>query len=738
MADSYQVISTTDIYRTFDFLKLKRKLVSPIIKEVKKWERLSGPEWTVQRLKSLKHLFLQHYAGNRDYRLPHSAGIACYTNTGIPKGPFKGLWTVGTSYGAVNKVMTVLQLYTAYTWLGVPTKKQLNKFLTAVRNPRQEGILPEWDIDPTLWWSIRLEWRNARYDRVDHWVSSSRKKVLSFKPTKKGGRFRQTEETALTVEEHRIHFLLSASTLLKSKRIVNVCKKAGLVKSVLDVKMQVGSIANSEKMLSVMKKRNISKLIKTFQDPLAGPVSGSIGFIQERGMKLRSVANPLRMYQVALSKLQMWLKEVARTILYWDCTFDQMRGVRWAERKLSKKIKLFAFDLSNASDTIPLADQIALLQYLAPDTDDPTYEEYVGAVELFTALSKGRWVMYTPGSFDFLVWAKGQPLGLGPSFGLFSLAHGLRLHMFARERGLDNDFVVLGDDVIVTEALADVYAQFLDQVWGCDVSIEKTLVSNQITEFASKLITSEGLIRSWKFPKGPRMFSTRDPLSLLWKYGKDAIRMVPSEFRETVKLLASLPEPSGLGISWDDEESSFPDGGQFLDMLFPPKREPIHDVAYASFHRKVGARYDSVIVRDTPYIETLQRLSVAFRAIGNDQNLLLSLGPISKEGYTRSTQQGVDGASVVRKQLQWLVLHSNCNLSNTDYLFFDSIEESVRRYPRVLTDRDSLLEVNVRKLHTPTRLSAFNSRLRKAADAAFKYLVSFFALLKRYSKIDRE
>jgi len=722
---TYSVISTTNIFRILDTLEIPHNISVPILKDLRKWEHMSGPEWTVDRIKSIKQLYLQHYAGNVEFRLPRSKGVNCRQD-GSPRGSFGALWTVGFTYKVVNKMMTVLQLYTAYIRLGTPSQKQLSKFLTAVREPRPCGDLPPWKVDPILRYLMRSLWRNARYDRIDHWVSSANKRVCTFRPSKDGfGKITTVYENSLATSDHIRDFIISGNTLLKSKRFVAVCKKAGIVKSVLDVRSAFGAIDNSQKVLLSMRKHNYSLLIKRMKTEL---IVGSIGFIQERGMKLRAVANPLRMYQVALSKLKNWLMEVSRTILSWDCTYDQSRGVRWAEAKLAAGIKLFAFDLANASDTMPLDDQVALLKHLAPPESSPLYEEYMATIDLFISIARGSWVLFGPGnSQEYLTWTKGQPLGLGPSFALFSITHGLRLSHLASELGLDNDhFVVLGDDVIVTEHLAEAYAQFLDTVWGCDVSVEKTICSSHLTEFASRLVTIDGLVRSWKFPKVNRLlFSTRNPLDLLWRYGDKAINLVPARFREKVKLLASLPPPKGLGMVWDSDVSL--DGSQYQSMLMPERREPIPDITYATFHRKSGACYDSVVVRDMPYIERKRELSVSFRAFGNS----LKEPPMHFSLKVRPQLRGGTPDNRASKlELQWLILHSNSNLENPDFQFHDYVMEQSQKYPRVISERDSRPEVGHKP--TPTRLSAFSRHVRTAVMAAFTSVVTFITLMKSY------
>lgn len=692
-------------------------------------------------------------------------------NDGTPKGPFRALWTKHYGFRLVKRCIRVLQYYTAYTWLGNPTKSQLHKFVTAVESPRPEGELLPWKVPAYILDLTRSSWNNSSYDSVDSWIST-RKKVITSTPSIEGGKYVSVPENSITKGKHVEDFLISAQYFLENPKLKAVLQRLKLIPSdmlmgtilmkhalkapVVD-KPSLGSSMNELNPLkaallgvpsfsgtiSVEKEtpsKKASKPVKNMSllvtQSSKEPVVGSIGFIQERGMKLRSVASPIRLYQVAFSKLKNWLLEVSRTTLPWDCTFDQGRGVRWAKRKLSQGVVLHAFDLSNATDTVPLEDQIALLKLLGPQPGKHGYDEFIAMVDFFKEVSRARWRFPAKGQTrEYLTWTKGQPLGLGPSFSLFSITHGLRLLQLALDNGLDQtSFVVLGDDVIVIDQLAIAYAEFLDNVWGCDVSVEKTISSSRLSEFASRLITKDGRIPASKFPQGHRLYSSQAPIDVLWRFGKKALELVPSRKREYVMLLSSLPKPYGLGIKWENASRLVNMSKPYRDVLVPYKHDLVPDVGYTSFHRKPGAHYDSVVIRHKPYIETLNELSSVFGS--EDQMVrskqLIILGEVGKDAnerpFTYVKGDSLD-VSMPRRacEAQWLVLQVNTNRENPEFAR-ESFMSEIRKYRRVSSSRDSSPVQDSRP--EPLRLRTFHKRVKTYVYTALTHILRFLVLTR--------
>jgi hypothetical protein len=581
------------------------------------WLKEYGPEWTVERLKALKTIYLQHYAGNDTFRM-NIEGISFHKN-GSPKGPFRALWTMGNSRRVVNKCLSALMSYSSIIIMGRPTKKQWSKFHDAVVSPKPAGAIPAWD-EPSLpggsaevpWEAVRelfmIKWDEAKYDKPSHWVNTE-KKVLSFSHTH--GLVKE-RECDLPLDRHIADFLLLCNSLLKEHSS----------RQLLAMLFEDFQLFHWEASLSAAGlSGSVGEVRSILTQALERPIVGSIGLIQERGCKLRAVANPLRVIQIALSRLKNLLEAVAK-VLPWDCTHDQMAGISWAQEKLREGRVLYAFDLSNASDTIPLSDQLNMLRHMGP----PNEWEFEAAMTLFEQVSRGDWKL--PSVFHdekYISWTKGQGLGIGCSFGAFALTHGLRLRQLEVRSGYSDCFVVLGDDVIVTADIAHGYHDLVTRSWGCEISAPKTITSGLLTEFASKVVTGHNQLKTFKYPKSSRMFETYDPTSLLVKFGKRALKIVPYRFRPTVQLISGLSKPFGLGWRWPERELLLPDPKDAENILMPIKREQVPDILPVEITRKKGiqssegvstpgASYDSVIVRTKSYVEREQDLSVAFQS----------------------------------------------------------------------------------------------------------------------------
>lgn len=609
---SASVVDKVTLYRLFiDVLRIPPYVSKPIIETFYLWLRHYGPEWTTNRLKGLKVLYLQHYAGNNSFRA-EEPGLSFHKD-GSPRGAFHALWTIGNSYRMADKCLTVLMMYSSIILKGPPTRTQRRKFLEAVQNPRPAGQLDSWFITRDLGRDLYTScWERAKYDTASSWITSE-KKVLSLSPHIG---FVRRFECGLPLDQHVADFLKLAHTLLDRTEIKKLFYLLFGYDAFLTYRSTLG---NSKETLSTKAAMDLARS--------EGKTVGHIGLIQERGCKLRAVANPLRVIQIALSRLKNML-EMAAQSLPWDCTFDQEKGIRWAQEKLQSGETLLAFDLSNASDTIPLRDQIDLLSYVGHEIDD---WEFWASLKLFYLVSRSKWVTFNGLTRnDFLQWSKGQGLGIGCSFGAFAQAHGHRLNLLQQRFGFANEFVVLGDDVIVTSKISHAYQSMVTSGWGCDISATKTITSAVLTEFASRVVTRNYKFKTYKFPKTIKLFDPRDPLGLFVRYGSKALKIVPSRYRSTVQLISSLPKTyGGLGWKWPESCRLLPDPQGLENILVPNKREQVPNFLTVKRLRrkgkghKRGARFDSFEIYTKSHVERKQDLLVAFQS---SQTLSIEIG----------------------------------------------------------------------------------------------------------------
>jgi hypothetical protein len=266
------------------------------------------------------------------------------------------------------------------------------------------------------------------------------------------------------------------------------------------------------------------------------PVWGGkvIPLMKDGGWKVRWIASPCRLHQLALQPLGLSLYKLLHT-LPWDCTHQQEKGIPNIQNHLRKGETAFAVDLSSATDYFPLSIQLRILRALYPDSP---------YVELFSELSRASWSSpYLKGTIS---WTRGQPMGLYPSFASFGLSHGLLLASLAGV--YRNQFYVLGDDVVILDRrLYDRYLQVLDMI-GCPHDPHKSFVSNTVTEFAGKVITADNVFPQYKW----RKVTDDNFLDLMKTFGQRFTPNLSPRQRKAYKGIAPLLLPVGCEHSHGD------------------------------------------------------------------------------------------------------------------------------------------------------------------------------------------
>jgi len=200
----------------------------------------------------------------------------------------------------------------------------------------------------------------------------------------------------------------------------------------------------------------------------------------------------------------------------------------------------YSVDLRGFTDYFPLSLQMMVLDAIIqkePGND---------LVSLFEEISTGPWRCERKYfNQETIVWKRGQPLGLYPSFPLAALTHGLVLLMLNNHRW-DMKFFILGDDVVILDSrLHEKYLEFLMR-WGCPVSTEKCLDSDSVCEFAGKIITRQDIIPQFKW----RQPSDDNFLDLTKNFGKGMLRILKPKQRKIAHILMEVPDfMGGLGFN---------------------------------------------------------------------------------------------------------------------------------------------------------------------------------------------
>lgn len=462
-------VSSNALDRYFE-LGLPEEVAHNLHNEISVWLESCGPEWVVGRLKDLKTYYIHWLSGKP--KIPTSGSWIAFDSLGRPKGAFKWLFTQKVS----RKVFSALLAYTAFV-AGKPTENQKKKFLgSIVAEPLV--ALPH---VPNLKTAVG--------------------EISKFLPM-----YRVPPFVSYGWNENRRAPKADMTTCPEGPDVLFEDFTSSVVWDLLDEDDTQGVIADSLGPFYPM----------LFQESTetscpCGRFVGRLSFIQEPGYKLRGIANPRRVFQVALRPLGQQLFKLLEK-LPWDCTHDQAEGVRAVQFALNQGKEVYCVDLSDATNNFPLALQLRVLRWFdgIPNAD----------IELFEKVSRGLWFVppalryanidtldMTPervkhvngGSGEAIQWTKGQPLGLYPSFPSFALTHGLLLRSIEITIGVEDTFRVLGDDVVIFDhAVYQQYSKFLNLL-QVPVSDYKCINSDQVAEFGGMVITKKAILESWKW-----------------------------------------------------------------------------------------------------------------------------------------------------------------------------------------------------------------------------------------------
>jgi hypothetical protein len=259
--------------------------------------------------------------------------------------------------------------------------------------------------------------------------------------------------------------------------------------------------------------------------------SGEVHLLQEAGMKMRAIASPYRIHQLALKPLGDAIYRIIK-YLKWDCTFDQTKSIPYIQDALRAGKTVHSVDLSGATDYFPLELQSLVLREIFGDVLD---------ISLFEEISRSRW----KSEIGDIQWKRGQPLGLYPSFGAFTLTHGLLLYYLLGKK-YENEFFVVGDDVVIIDD--DLYKRYINilDIMSCPWSPSKSISSNSLAEFAGKIVLDDRVIPSYKW----RKISNKNFLDICRNLGPRSRSLLSRRQRAVFDVVKHLLPPLGLNYSY--------------------------------------------------------------------------------------------------------------------------------------------------------------------------------------------
>ena len=502
--------TTTNCQRLCSF-GVKPSEASAIAKSIEKSINCNGMEWTVERVKGYKNWLAQHYAGNTEFKVPWIA----YDAHG-PKGPWSIFWRRRMTQKKMAKAFQCLNICSQYV-SPKATSKQWKKFYLSATKPTPNTMHPDRMqrlstpyLDRATGNVVRVDQTYKKAPELLTFPFSVEKRVPSYPCSVSASDLSwvtQEMKCAAYIADYRHPRLRE---VLPAKSVIAVTDKGRLLTGLLSR----GKPVPMEIQQSI----------------------GNISLIQEAGFKLRCVGNPRMVYQLALMPLKDSIMDYLKYNVTTDYTFDQRAAVPVIQGWMKNGQKIYSVDLSDATNAFPLDFQLQVLHKIGCNKDD---------LDLFERVSKRPW--YVPHLKTSMRFEKGQPLGLGPSFGSFALAHNVLLHNLSLGLNLEaKQFCVLGDDVCIgDENLNRVYREVLLSL-GCPVSESKTLESKVLATFAGYVI-----FRNESFPVGKwHNMSDRNFVDVIRIVGPKGLSLLKARQRKVVETILEVPEVfGGMGFN---------------------------------------------------------------------------------------------------------------------------------------------------------------------------------------------
>jgi len=223
------------------------------------------------------------------------------------------------------------------------------------------------------------------------------------------------------------------------------------------------------------------------KETLGKPIDfGRLGFKQEPG-KIRVFAMVNLITQTLMEPLHKWIFARLRQIRT-DGTFNQLAPVERLVKGFKGKEFVASYDLSAATDRLPVVIQKALLE--------PLLGKMIASLWAFLLVGRPYRLPKVAKSynlgFDRVYYRVGQPMGALSSWAMLALTHHAILQYAAylaypSKPVWFQGYALLGDDIVIADkAVASKYLVLMDTL-GVEVGLSKSLVSaNGSLEFAKR------------------------------------------------------------------------------------------------------------------------------------------------------------------------------------------------------------------------------------------------------------
>lgn len=239
---------------------------------------------------------------------------------------------------------------------------------------------------------------------------------------------------------------------------------------------------------------------------------GKLSVVYDQAGKARIVAITNWWIQLALKPLHDSIFSSLKHISHIDGTFDQGGPLLRLYKDRDPRYKFSCFDLSSATDRLPITLQVDILNALGVRGDLwARLLNFPWAIpgELHNLSNKVIAEFLKMGKISkvreeqYIKYSVGQPMGAYSSWAMLAVTHHVIVQIAAVQCGFKvntfKQYCILGDDIVINnDRVASVYIQLMETL-GVRINTSKSIISHDVVEFAKRWLTPYGEIS----PLGP-------------------------------------------------------------------------------------------------------------------------------------------------------------------------------------------------------------------------------------------
>jgi len=239
---------------------------------------------------------------------------------------------------------------------------------------------------------------------------------------------------------------------------------------------------------------------------------GKLSVVYDQAGKARIVAITNWWIQLALKPLHDSIFSALRKVSHIDGTFDQTAPLLRLYKERDVRYKFSCFDLSSATDRLPLTLQVDILNALGVRGDlwsrllnfpwaIPGELHKLSHKYVSNFMKTGN--LYKVREEQYIKYSVGQPMGAYSSWAMLAVTHHVIVQIAAVSCGFKvntfKHYCILGDDIVINnDRVAAVYLQLMETL-GVKINASKSIISYDVVEFAKRWLTPAGDIS----PLGP-------------------------------------------------------------------------------------------------------------------------------------------------------------------------------------------------------------------------------------------